>query len=293
MITAVAAYVISTSDDEPRLALSVAPGAFTESGTLDESIFRASFSPDGQRILAFGRDGIGIARGGEMELVTEPGSRATDAAWMPDSKSVLVAEGPGEITRLAVLDLDGAVTGVANLSTPFSVGAGNGMAVDSRGARAVVSTEMRDTIGGRRRLDLVLVDLPTGHVTSLTTTPDANESAPVFLDDNRIAFTRASDEQAVIELDLRSSEERELVQGERARAVGVLTGGAVVLAATQGDRMVIRSAGARLAVQPKDVIVWTVDPTASLAVVTGWTTTEAGQRVPRLRAITLTPPEPG
>ena len=299
VIVGTAAYVVSTTDKSRPVGLSVAPGAFTRGKTLDASIRRALFSPNGALLAAIG-DGVGVARQGRLEPVTEPGSAAVDAAWMPDSNSLLVVEGPAVVERLTVLTLDGDVKGVSRLDVPFSVGGGNGMTVDSRGARAVMAAETRDAIWGRRRLDLVLVDLPTGRVTQLTTTPDANEAWPLFLDDGRVVFTRsdATNAGTVVELDLTTRAERQVSpDDESARTVGVVLAGRVVYTATSDDgKVTIWAAGTRrrrLAGLPAESLVWSVDPSASLAVATLTTTTPEGERLPLLRAVTLKAPSAG
>lgn len=307
MIIAVVAgttlYVVTTTDESTPVELSVAPGAFADGDTLDPSIDRALFSPNGQRVAAIGDAGVGLARDGRLELVTPEGSHAVDAAWMPDSQSLLIAEGPEVTDRLTVLTLDGSTKGVAHLDPPFSVGAGNGMTVDSRGARAVVATETRDAIGGRRRVDLVLVDLPTGRVTPLTTTADANEAWPLFVDDSRVLFSRAGTERAavVIELDLTTKIERQLSpDGETARPIGVIQRTRAVYAAGRPEGGVSvwavgpRQGRTRLArLSGEDALVWSVDPTGSRAIATGFTVTPQGQSVARLRAVTLKAPDPG
>ena len=306
MIIAVVAgttvYVVTTTDESTPVELSVAPGAFAQDDTLDPSIYRVLFSPDGQRLAAIGGAGIGLAQDGKLELVTPEGSRARDAAWMPDSKSLLIAEGPVVTDRLTVLTLDGATKGVAHLDAPFSIGAGSGMTVDSRGARAVLSTETRDAIGGERRFDLVLVDLPTGHVTPLTETRDSDETWPMFVGDNRVVFSRGDYALGgvLFELDLESKAEKRLSpESEISRPVGTLRGERVLYAGGRGGEessiWVIDGDGGRtrLGKVAKGSVVWTVDPTGSRAVATRFVLTPEGQRVAQLRAVTLKAPEPG
>jgi hypothetical protein len=275
-----------------------AEDAFGKGGALGPGLRRALFSPDGQRLAVIGDQGIGIARAGSAQIVTPPGSAAVDAAWMPDSRSLLVVEGPAEVDRLTVLDLDGRITGVARLDTPFSVGRGSGVAVDARGARAVVTVETRDAIGGRPRHDLVLVDLTTGRVRLLTDTADAEETWPVLLDDSHVVFARreASGKSVVVERDLESGAERRLSPvTEDARPLGVTRAGLVYASLVPEVSVTVwalpglgRAGRVRLARLPAEAAVWTVDPSAARAVATLVSSTSLGERTTVLRAVTLT-----
>ena len=292
VVAAATVYVVATTDNHQSPSLSVAAGAFASGDRLDAGIERAIFSPDASRVLGVGPDGVGLVQRGRLDLITEPGSSAVDATWMPDGASILVAEGPVIIDRLTVLTLDGEVKGVARLDAPFSVGAGNGMTVDSRGARAVVTTERRDPIGGRRRLDLALVDLPTGHVTALTDTADANEASPLFVDDSHVAFSR---DGALMELDLASRAERALTDNASgARPVGVIQDGRLVYAATREGRTRVFAAKATpMGTFSVATTVWSVDRSGSRAIVSQPETAPTGTTELRLRAVTLHPPSPG
>ena len=55
------------------------------------------------------------------------------------SLSMMQATLDSTTDAIVVTDLSGNVRGVAHLDSPFSVGSGNGVAVDSRGARATAS----------------------------------------------------------------------------------------------------------------------------------------------------------
>jgi hypothetical protein len=300
VVGVVTAYVIRSTDRPKEVRPAAAEGAFDRHDQLDPGIERAIYSPDGSRLAVVAGTGIGLAQAGRVQLVTPRGSSAVDAAWMPDSQSLLIAEGPSPMTKLSVLDLDGREKGVAKLDQPFAVGAGNGIAVDSRGARAVFAAETRDTIGGRRRLDLVLVDLPTGHVEPLTATAEANEGWPVFVDDSHVAFSRADAGHAgvVTVLDLASREERAISgDGEAARPIGVARGALVYETTTPdgGLTVWIVKGGRRVSLgRPKAAeTVWTVDPSGTRGVATVSTTDDAGIVTTNLRAVTLKAPAPG
>jgi hypothetical protein len=290
-IIGVAVYVVRTTDHPLSVQVGNSAGdAFSKQGALSTTAKRALFSPDGTRLALVTSDGIGISRKGDVDLVTEPDSSAVDAAWMPDAASLLIGEGPATTDRLTVLDLGGAVKGVAHLDAPFSLGEGNGMAVDHRGARAVVTAETRDTIGGRRHLDLVLVDLTTGHVTKLTDTADIDEAWPVFVGDNSVAF---SDGQRVGLIDLDTGARREVAAD--GYPVGVVRDDTLVYAAAGGDIWAVGDGTdrVRLGRVAPAARVWTVDPGGTRAVVAAVSTVNENERITILRSVTLNPPNPG
>ncbi len=298
----VAVYVVSSTDNPVDVQVgSAARDAFNHKGELSPGTKRALFSPDGTALAVVTSEGIGIARRGAVDLVTESDTQAVDAAWMPDSKSLIVGEGPALVDRLTVLSLDGEVKGVARLDTPFSLGSGDGLTVDSRGVRAVAVSETRDAIGGLRHLDLVLVDLTTGHVTTLTQTPD-DESWPVFVSDATVVFARSRPgaPAGVIELDLDSHQERRLSPtDEDARPVGVLRGRTPVYASGRPGRGVSVWAAphpdhrVRMGRLAAGSVVYSVDSSGTRAVAATVSTAAGGERLTVLRAVTLQPPPPG
>jgi hypothetical protein len=301
VVAGVVLYVVRSTDEPVNVGISGgAPGAFNRNNAIEPGIRRGIFSPDGSRLATISAAGVGIAEKGHVQPVTPAELGAVDAAWMPDAKSLLVAEGPATLERLAVYQLDGTVTGVAKLDAPFSVGEGYGLTVDSRGARAVAAAETRDAVGGRRHLDLVLVDLPTGQVHKLTQTLDVDEAWPLFVDDTHVLLA-ATDAKGtrVVELDLASGEQHSLSPAdESARPVGVLRGGMPVYASAANGKGVsvwaVRGTSrVRMGGVPAGSTVWAVDPTGSRAVATVITTTEDGQHLAVLRAVTLNPPTSG
>lgn len=299
VLVATLIYVVRTTDHPVAIQVGgAATAAFDKKGAVAPGNDRALFSPDGSRLALLGLHGVGLAENGQYKAVTANGSNAVDGAWMPDSRSMLIAEGPALMERLSVLNLDGSVKGSVGLQIPFSAGAGSGMAVDSRGVRAVMVSELRDSIGGRRRLDLVLVDLLTGQVRKLTDTPDADEAWPLFADDNRVIFgrTEAGGPSAVFELDLATLATRRLSPvDEEARPVGVIRSGLVYAGGNPGGGVTVwfqrtGAARQRLAGIPAGSIVWSVDPGATRVVASVVTITPAGERLSILRAVTLQAP---
>lgn len=292
VIVAAVAYVVSRGDEDPlAVQLGGAAGAaFDQRGSLAPAIRRALFSPDGARLAVISDTGIGVARGGQVQLITPPGATAVDAAWMPNSAALVVAEGPAVISRLTVVALDGSTTGVATLDAPFSVGDGNGLAVDGRGGFAVAATETRDPVGGRRHHDLVIVDLTSGHVVPLTQTPGADETWPVFVDATHVLFARTTTggRPTVVERDLTTGSERTLSAGdEAARPIGTLRTGEPVIAGGLPGKPItvwavaINGRRIRLGQVGAGDTVWSVDPAGTRAVAT---------RGSIVRAVTLQPP---
>lgn len=277
-----------------------ASGAFNRQGQLASDAERALFSPDGSRLAVVSSDGIGLADQGTVKLLTPPGSNAVDAAWMPDSASVLVGEGPANVNQLTQLNLDGTVKAVAHLDRPFSLGKGNGIAVNEDGTRAVVTSETRDPIGGRRHLSLMLVELTTGHVTPLTTTADADEAWPVFAG-GQLLFARreGAGHWQVERLDLTTNRSAPVSPSdEDAFPVGALRAREAVYASSRRGRDVsvwaVRDDGsrARMGKVPAGSRVWTVEPGGTRAVVSE-PAVVGGQPVTVVRAVTLQPPGSG
>ena len=129
VLAGVVAYVVGTTDRPVSIAGAGAGAAFDKGVITDTGAERGLFSPDGAQLAVITGDGVGIAAGGRVKLLTPQGSAVDDAAWMPDARSLLVIEGGAQIDRVTVLDLNGAVQGVAHLDTPIAHGR-DGMAVD-------------------------------------------------------------------------------------------------------------------------------------------------------------------
>ena len=288
-------YVTRTTHQPAAVQVGgAASGSFDKHGQLATNAERALFSPDGTRLAVVSSDGIGIGDGGTVRLVTPEGSSAVDAAWMPDSTSLLVAEGPAVADRLTVLHLDGSTKGVAKLDAPFSVGEGNGIAVDERGTRAVATSETRDPIGGRRHFGLMLVELTTGKVTPLSTDANVDEAWPVFAADNVLFARRTSTGRWQVNVLNLTSKTRAAMSpaDEDAFPVGVLRTGQPVYASSRPGRAVsvwaVRDDGSRvrMAEFPSGTRVWTVEPGGTRAVVSE-AEVVGGQPVTVVRAVTL------
>jgi hypothetical protein len=203
-------------------------------------------------------------------LLTPVGSNVVGFAWMPGSR-LLLAEGPIPTGQLNAIDLRGRAAGKVVLSPSFGVGSGYGMAVDSTAHHAVVARAQVDQLGGAVHLDLVEVDLQTGAVRQLTTTPDAEESLPVYVDDQHVAYARAVGNRATVALlDLTTLSSRDLSpSGVSAAPRGaILQGAYVAYADSTGDVFAVDPSGGRpILLGAQMGTVAAVDPTGSRAVV--------------------------
>lgn len=149
-------------------------------------------SPDGERLAIVEAGAVTVVGVDDAKVVTRAGTNVVDAAWMPDGERVLVVEGPIPTGQLTVIDMEGTVSGVAQLSPSVSFGTGLGLAVDSRGTQAAVITVTREPIGGRQHSDLAVVGLQTGKV-RVYATPERDETQPMFVDDELVAVSSVAE----------------------------------------------------------------------------------------------------
>lgn len=241
VLVATVIVVRRTSDRRPS-TLPDAAAAFGGDATLARSVLSGAFSPSGRLVLVETTAGIGIATGEEervdedrdVRFLTPPGSRAVDAAWFPSETAVLMVEGPVPTGQLAVIELSGTVRGSIPLQSPFSVGSGHGMAVAPSGRHAVLTAEERDPVGGERHFHLMLVDLERGEVSTLTPPDGPDETRPVFLTEDEVAFTetsRPAGAARVMTLEVGTGTPRPISpDGTEARLVGAVGGAAAFVA---------------------------------------------------------------
>ncbi len=101
-----------------------------------------------------------------------------EVAWMPRSREVLVAFGrPGRRASLAIVNLDGDV--LKTVIPDARLVANDGLAVTPDGRAAILSA--RRPNGTFDSTDLYRVDLRTGEVRNLTSTPTWRETFPSFV----------------------------------------------------------------------------------------------------------------
>lgn len=242
VVGAVAVLVLSP-DPNPEVTGPLTPtgaSAFAD-GFLEPGPHAAAYSRNGALLALLSDRGVSLAdKGRQVFVVRNTGSdasRIVDFAWMPGSESIMVVEGPNEAKKLSVVDLDGQAIAAVALQPAVSVGDGFGLAVDNSNRQAVVVTVTRDTIGGSRHFDLAVVDLQTGAVRPLTTTPDVEESSPSFLDDGNVLYTRgASGVLEAVVMNLATGQTRRISpDGTRAIALGAVREGTVAVYQRLGD----------------------------------------------------------
>jgi hypothetical protein len=153
---------------------------------------KVRLSPDGSRLAVVEAGSVVVLGLNSATVETRVGSNVVDATWMSDSKRVLFTEGPIPTGQVTVIDLTGAVNGVATLKPSIGFGDGAGIAVDQRGTRAAVISVTRDAIGGREHRDLAVIELQTGAV-RVYPTPTRDESSPLFVDEDLIAVASEGD----------------------------------------------------------------------------------------------------
>jgi hypothetical protein len=150
----------------------------------------ARFSPDGRHVAWYGTDSsyrprAGLVEDGRLIPLTPRSMRTVDYAWMPSSDALLVAYNRGRTTKFATVDLDGRVTKRIIPSTRL-VSDTTGMFVLNE--RTAVISAMT-TWGRMAPTDLYSLDLTTGNVKNLTSTPNRSEMWPAPIDGARWLIT--------------------------------------------------------------------------------------------------------
>lgn len=293
LIFAGVAYVVVVAPDAtPGVrGLSAAGINFTDSdGLIAPGPFTAAFSPNGAKLAVLSAAGISLSERGRLTPVLKQdvaaASRVVEMAWMPTADRLLVAEGPAQARRLNVIDLQGKVVAAATLSQPLSLDEGFGIAVDSTNRQAALIQVSRDAIGGRRHLDLAVVDLQSGAVRVLPT-PDIEESRPYFVDDSHVLVTSDSSvvtRASVVDLTTGAS----LAIGSKATmSAGVLTDTDVPVYQTLGLNAAVWAPGRKLGDLDKGAVLVALHPTGAAGVER---LAPDGEGATRLRVIALDPP---
>jgi hypothetical protein len=165
-----------------------------QSGSLKATgwgIFRATLSPDGREVAFWGMDPdgdfvIGIGRNGKPVPVTPSTMQASDYAWMPDSRCLLVSYRVGNQDQLAIFDLDGRIVRKLRTTTAFRNEFDDGMTVRSDGKTAIIAGMAPGQ--GTEPTDLLEVDLQSGRVTALTHTAGISYFFPNFADSHDVVL---------------------------------------------------------------------------------------------------------
>lgn len=236
VVVLVGAFVaVSVWPDPKPQVPNLAGSAFEEAGLIRTGAGKAAYSPDGTRIALLTDGGLGLAEEGRVRTISRKGAQIVDFAWMPDSRRVLVLEGPAATGFLAVLDLTGDVVASAELQPSFSPGAGHGIDVDRQSRLAVAVAVTRQPIGGRETRDIALIELQSG-VVRMMVNATGDESRPRFVAGNAIAFTdRTADSTRVMVADPTTGRREALSPAqERASLVAVLDDGESVAYSSVG-----------------------------------------------------------
>lgn len=234
-VLAVAYGVVVTRPDPLPRVPPVAAGSFGPGGVIRTASTKAAYSPDGASIAVLTADGVGIATKGQVEVFTRPGAQIVDFAWMPDSRRLLVMEGPVGTGFVVVVDLKGEVVAAEELSPSFAVGSGFGIDVDPSARRAVTVAVTRDPLGQRDRRDVVVTELQTGATRTLVD-DEAIESRPAFLAGEEIVVTERRGRDSVVAVVNLNTGGRRLLSPptERAAVVNVIGRGEAITYTTRG-----------------------------------------------------------
>jgi hypothetical protein len=113
--------------------------------------------------------------------------KVLDFAWMPDSKTILVAYGRvATPALLAIIDLEGTVVRQIPFADDLTVEL-QGLAVRADGQAALIAGNAPSSQS--TPTDLYLVDLGNGQTQQITSTPDITEITPSFVDSEHAIVT--------------------------------------------------------------------------------------------------------
>jgi hypothetical protein len=254
---------LAPAGDDPFGAGATVPG-----------VFRAVLSPSGGRLAVLTDGGLGRVERNRIVPITQEGAHVVDVAWFPNSATVLVAEGPTPTGEVAVVDVTGKVRGSIRLDPSVGFGGGYGMSVAPDGHHAVVSAVDRPPLEAEHRF-LVAVDLTTGATRPLTPAGGPDESGPVHLSENLVAFVERDGERVRTRVvDVTTGAIDDAVDG---MAVVGASGGRPVVVDAEGN---VSVGGRRLGSVPAGSTVEGVDVAGKQAVVVE--STPAGARARRI-----------
>lgn len=244
---------------------------FDTRGRIDSAADRVIFNPLGTRIAVLGGRGLAVAEAGRARYLFDQSTNIVDAAWLPGTTKLLVAEGPALTGRLSIVGIDGQPAGYVAIVPSFGVGTGHGMTVDDARRVAVVTATQRESLGAEH-LHLVAVELSSGATRSLTPPDGADELAPAFAGARAVVFTgRAEGDSWVGAVDVETGVERRLSPpGERATSRGVIGDRHAVYTTSGGRLWAVPVTGGTpelLATLDSAEVLVGVDPTGGRAVV--------------------------
>jgi len=244
---------------------------FDADGRIDSAADRVIFNPLGTRIAVLGGRGLAVAEEGRARYLFDRSTNIVDAAWLPGTTKLLVAEGPALTGRLSIIGVDGQPSGYVAIQPSFGVGTGHGMSVDEWRHVAVVTATERESLGGEH-LHLVAVELSSGATRALTPADGPDELAPVFAGTGAVVYTaRTGGDSWVGVVDVATGAERRLSPPtERATSRGVVGDRYAVYTTAGGRVWAVPIAGGLpellATLDSADVLVG-VDPTGGRAVV--------------------------
>jgi hypothetical protein len=244
---------------------------FDARGRIDSAADRVIFNPLGTRVAVLGGRGLAVAEAGRARYLFDQTTNIVDAAWLPGTTKLLVAEGPALTGRLSIVGIDGQPSGYVAIQPSFGVGTGHGMTVDEGRHVAVVTATQRESLGGEH-LYLVAVELSSGATHSLTPADGPDELAPAFAGMGAVVYTaRTEGDSWVGAVDVATGAERRLSPpGERATSRGVIGDRHAVYTTAGGKVWAVPVTGGTpdllVTLSSADVLVG-VDPTGGRAVV--------------------------
>lgn len=160
-------------------------------------ITQVGLSDDGGELAIAGLSsvdgaGIGVSRGGPLRFFSGPHGSPPMFAWLPGGETLLLSENNtrdelasgGAGSQLTIVDRGGVA--VRRIALEPAVTLSGGLAVTSDGSTAVAGVffEASDST-----TDLASIDLESGVVTRLTSTPGLNEGSPSTLADGSIVYS--------------------------------------------------------------------------------------------------------
>jgi hypothetical protein len=227
LVVSLGIAVLTTRRSRPGGAVGVGSGAFSADGLAVPGALTAQFSPDGTRLaVLLGGGSFGLSEAGRLRPIVPAETTITAFSWY-DPGRLLVQEGPVSTGQLVAIGVDASDRGVVKLDPDVAPGTGMAVSPDRRTA-VVIGTVDSPDIGGASTVDLYAVAIPDGKTRRLTTSPDA-ESRPVFVDDDRVAYTsRSGGQERILVTDLRDGTTTSLTQAAAHAAVVGAVGGRVL-----------------------------------------------------------------